>query len=336
MTLDDSPDSRFPIPDSRSYRRGPHWIALAAAVFTVPLLYVGGSVTTYRVGLAVPDWPTTFGINMFLYDFWNAPFGVRVEHTHRLYGAAVGLCTILLTGWLLAFDRRWWMKGMGVLALAAVIIQGVLGGTRVTQMSTVLAAVHGCTGQAFFGLLVALCVWTGRDWLSGPEPRTDAEGTRPLALSLLLFVSGQIVVGSWLRHFGTWPALVAHAGLAAAVWLAAVILAIRVERRRSSLPFLVPSARAVGILAIVQIALGIVSLVYLLPFDGNPRPVSFYQAVMRTAHQTNGALLLAATVVVTLRTCRHLAGSMIRVGIESAEGSARPAERAALTREAIA
>ena len=59
-------------------------------MFTLPLLYVGGSVTTYRVGLAVPDWPQTFGINMFLYDFWNAPFGVRIEHTHRLYGAAVG------------------------------------------------------------------------------------------------------------------------------------------------------------------------------------------------------------------------------------------------------
>ena len=70
------------------YRRAPHWMALFAALFTLPLLFVGGSVTTYRVGLAVPDWPNTFGINMFLYDFWNAPFGVRVEHTHRLYGAA--------------------------------------------------------------------------------------------------------------------------------------------------------------------------------------------------------------------------------------------------------
>src|SRR5215813_8274344 len=120
---------------SAGYRRGPHWVAIFAAVFTLPLLYVGGSVTTYRVGLAVPDWPTTFGINMFLYDFWNAPFGVRVEHTHRLYGAAVGLATIGLCAWLLAFDRRAWMKGLGVLAIVAVIVQGVLGGTRVTQVS---------------------------------------------------------------------------------------------------------------------------------------------------------------------------------------------------------
>ena len=145
-------------------------MAVLAAVFTLPLLFVGGSVTTYRVGMAVPDWPTTFGINMFLYDFWNAPFGVQVEHAHRLYGAAVGLTTVGLTVWLFCFEPRRWMKGLGVLALVAVIGQGILGGTRVTQVSTFLAAVHGCTGQAFFALMVALCVLTGRDWLGDSSP----------------------------------------------------------------------------------------------------------------------------------------------------------------------
>src|SRR5271165_5652658 len=126
-----------------AYRHSPHAMAWLAVVFTLPLLFVGGSVTTYRVGMAVPDWPTTFGINMFLYDFWNAPFGVRVEHTHRLYGAAVGFATIFLTVSFLAFERRRFMKVLGVTALAAVVIQGVLGGTRVTHVSTFLAAVHG-------------------------------------------------------------------------------------------------------------------------------------------------------------------------------------------------
>ena len=92
------------------YHRGVHGVALIAAVFTLPLLYVGGSVTTYRVGLAVPDWPDTFGENMFVYDFWNAPFGVRIEHLHRLYGAGVGVATIVLAGWFLAFERRRWLK----------------------------------------------------------------------------------------------------------------------------------------------------------------------------------------------------------------------------------
>ena len=111
---------------------------------------------------------------MFLYDFWNAPFGVQVEHAHRLYGAAVGLATIGFMFWLLAFESRRWMKALGVVALVAVIVQGVLGGTRVTQVSTFLAAVHGCTGQAFFGLMVALCVLTGRDWLGPARPSKTA------------------------------------------------------------------------------------------------------------------------------------------------------------------
>src|SRR3954454_25320426 len=174
------------------YRSGPHWMALFAAVFPLPLLFVGGSVTTYRVGMAVPDWPTTFGINMFLYDFWNAPFGVQVEHTHRLYGAAVGLATIGLMAWFLAFESRRWMKVLGVVAVVAVIVQGVLGGTRVTQVSTFLAAVHGFTGQAFFALMVALCVMTGREWQAGAPPVAAPDHLRRRATVLLGMLFGQV------------------------------------------------------------------------------------------------------------------------------------------------
>ena len=178
-------------------------MAVFAAFFTFPLLFVGGSVTTYRVGLAVPDWPTTFGINMFLYDFWNAPFGVQIEHTHRLYGAAVGLATIALCVWFLVFEPRRWMKWLGVVALLAVIAQGVLGGTRVTQVSTFLAAVHGCTAMAYFGLMVALCVLTGRAWYSNQPPMRDRHHLRPLSLLLLGVVCVQIGLGAWLRHYAS-------------------------------------------------------------------------------------------------------------------------------------
>ena len=78
--------------------------------------------------MAVPDWPTTFGMNMFFYNFFKASWGVFGEHTHRLYGAAVGLFTILLTLDFLAFDRRAWMKGLGVVGAGRGDRQGVLGG----------------------------------------------------------------------------------------------------------------------------------------------------------------------------------------------------------------
>src|SRR5262245_17887745 len=164
------------------FRRGAQWVSLGAAILTLPLLYVGGSVTTYRVGLAVPDWPITFGENMFLYDFWNAPFGVWIGHLHRLRGAAVGLCTIVLACWCLAFGPRRWLKRLGLVAVPAVIFQGVLGWKRVTWVSTPLAAVHGCTGQAFFGLMVALAVLTGRDWNGGAAPGADPDHLRRRSL----------------------------------------------------------------------------------------------------------------------------------------------------------
>jgi heme a synthase len=323
-------------PTAAPYQRGPFWIALFATAFTLPLLYVGGSVTTYRVGLAVPDWPTTFGDNMFVYDFWNAPFGVRIEHAHRLYGAAVGLATLLLAGWLLVFERRTWIKWLGVLAVVAVIVQGVLGGTRVTEVSTVLAAVHGCMGQAFFGLLVTLCVLTGRSWSKAGQAVVDSERLRPRALVNLGLVASQIGVGSWLRHYGSRSALVAHGLLGLAVWAHLLFFSWRVERGRASFKPLVAGARAAAASSTLQIVLGIVAMLYLLPFDGIPRPVTFYQAVVRTGHQTNGALLLAATIVTTLRTWRHLARPATSRSPQFGTDADRPLEPAKLDWEAVA
>jgi cytochrome c oxidase assembly protein subunit 15 len=321
--------------DQRS--RGPHWVAIFAAVFTLPLLYVGGSVTTYRVGLAVPDWPRTFGENPFLYDFWNAPFGVRIEHLHRLYGAAVGLATIVLAWWFQVFERRRWLKGLGLLALLLVIVQGLLGGLRVTRVSTLLAAVHGSTAQAFFGLMVALAVWTGRDWNSTAAPVPDPDHLRRRSVVVLVLVSVQIVLGGWLRHYGTQWALGTHALFAAAVWVYAAFLVHRIERRRVDLARLAWPSRILGLAATLQVALGLAALAFVWPMDGTPRPVTFAQAVVRTAHQTNAALLLAAAVVLSLRAYRHLAGPAAVPGTQPLEESVvgRPGP-AALDWEAVA
>jgi heme a synthase len=311
-------------------------MALGAAVFTLPLLYVGGSVTTYGVGLAVPDWPTTFQVNMFLFNFWNEPFGVKVEHTHRLYGAAVGLFTFILAGWLLVFEPRKWMKWLGLVAVATVIIQGVLGGARVTQISTFLAAVHACMGQVFFALMVALCVFTGRGWQGPPGSPADSRGARPLGWALLALVPAQIVLGSWLRHYKTWPALAGHTAVAAVVWGCCVFLAFMVEQHRREWPSLVPSARALGLLATLQVVLGISAFTSLLPFGGIPRQIGFYQAVTRTAHQTSGALLLAAVVVFNLRCYRLAGGTFLAARSTGVVDSCRLAEPASLERGAVA
>jgi cytochrome c oxidase assembly protein subunit 15 len=292
---------------SPAYRPGPHRVAVFAAVFTWPLVFVGGLVTTYRVGMAVPDWPTTFGMNMFLFRFWEAAWGVFIEHGHRLYGAAVGIATIVLCTWFLAAERRKSLKILGVVALLAVIGQGVLGGYRVRLNSTLLAAIHGCTAQAFFALVTALCVLTGRDGSGEIPHQADSGGLRRLSLLTLVLVASQIVAGAWLRHFGPPASLVLHAILAAAVLVSAVRTAGAVEARKHELPVLVPSARTLGFLALFQVGLGVLAWWLLRPFDGTPRFVTTAHGLVRTGHQANGALLLAAAVVLTLRSYRHLA-----------------------------
>src|SRR3954466_3534950 len=111
-----------------------HRFAVLLAMLVLGLLWVGGLVTSHGVGMAVPDWPNTFGYNMFFFPISKWVGGIFYEHTHRLVASAVGFLTIILTAWLWIKEDRRWLRWLGVLALAAVIAQGVLGGLRVTRM----------------------------------------------------------------------------------------------------------------------------------------------------------------------------------------------------------
>src|SRR5918994_1730500 len=112
----------------------PHRLAVALACATCPLLFIGGLVTSKGAGLAVPDWPTSFGYNMFLYP-WSKMIGdIFYEHSHRLIAAAVGLLTIAVTLTFWLKERRQWLRWLGVAALLLVIVQGVIGGLRVVLL----------------------------------------------------------------------------------------------------------------------------------------------------------------------------------------------------------
>lgn len=282
---------------------------LFACVFTWPLLFVGGLVTTYGVGLAVPDWPTTFGVNMFLYDFANSAWGVFIEHGHRLYGSAVGLCLLIVAPFLQLtkrVPRR--VKIAAWLALAGVIVQGVMGGLRVTRISTGLAMAHGCFGQAFFAYLACLAAWTSQTWAQigstddeSVESMSVSKTTGKLAAGSVALVYGQVVAGAWLRHFPAPGKLYLHAFLGIVVVATLTILTARVRRE--------PIVRFRGVritrsalagLAHLQLLLGVVAWWVMRPFDGTPKRVTDVSALMRTAHQANGALLLAFTTVLAL------------------------------------
>src|SRR5437660_10717349 len=105
-----------------------HRFATLVAVCTVFLVLAGSLVTSTNSGLSVPDWPTTYGWNMFTFPPSKWVGGILYEHGHRLIASTVGLLTIVLAAWLWIADPRRWMKRLGLAALGAVILQGVLGG----------------------------------------------------------------------------------------------------------------------------------------------------------------------------------------------------------------
>ena len=156
----------------------PHRVALVLACATFPLLFIGGLVTSKGAGLAVPDWPTTFGYNMFLYPWSKMVGNIFYEHSHRLVASFVGLLTIALavTFWLR--EPRAWLRWLGLGALGLVIVQGVLGGLRVVLLES--------TWRSFMPLRPGVFrsdgqsgIFTSADWTANRDSRHRRRPSAP-------------------------------------------------------------------------------------------------------------------------------------------------------------
>jgi heme a synthase len=322
----------------------PHRWAGALACATFPLLWVGGLVTTTDAGMAVPDWPTTYGYNLFLYPWptWlAAPWDLFVEHGHRLLGAAVGLVTIGLLIVVWRTDERRWMRWLGVAALALVIFQGVLGGMRVRLDERTLAMLHGCTGPLFFAVTVAMVVLTSRTWRQANSPihselaglprrsRRGEPGGSPSFVSMVAVVTSvlvylQILLGAVVRHVpvAADPTKFVHAVrfhlfLAAVLTLHIAILAWLVIRHARNTPPLCGLASILAGLVLVQLALG--AGTWVVKFAAPtwaPAWVSAGRAAIQdggwlqthviTAHVAVGSLLLATSLAIAIYALRLL------------------------------
>jgi cytochrome c oxidase assembly protein subunit 15 len=293
-------------------------MALACATF--PLLWVGGLVTTTDAGLAVPDWPSTYGYNLFLYPWqtWiSGPWDVFVEHGHRLLASAVGLMTIGLVLVLWRKDNRLWMQFLGAAALALVIAQGVLGGVRVLLEEQGLAMLHGITGPLFFGLVVAICVFTSKTWERTGEQAKSAGYIPRLAVVTCILVYLQIVLGAVLRHvpIAAQPTTFAlavkfHLFLAAILSLHVAVLVWLIVRRVGLWP-LNGLAWALAGLLTLQLTLGAKTWLvkYSVPywaagwFPAIEAPIQdggALQTHIVTAHMAVGSLLLATSLALAL------------------------------------
>lgn len=186
-----------------------HRFAIVTAVTTLFLLCVGGLVTSHGVGMSVPDWPTTYGYNMFFFPISKWHGGIFWEHSHRLVASGVGFLTVVLAVWLWLKESRSWMRWLGVLALVGVIGQGVLGGLRVTLYKDELGIFHATLAQLFFVLVSAIALFSSRWWVAASREQalvSDRYGLRTIFFVVSALILFQLILGATMRH--------QHAGLA--------------------------------------------------------------------------------------------------------------------------
>src|SRR2546429_589111 len=198
-----TPENSAVIPIRRNYNKWLNRFAWLTCFATVLLICSGGMVTSKNVGLAVPDWPTTFGYNMFLFPVSKWVGGILFEHTHRLIGSVVGFLTIILAVWLWLREDRPWVRNLGVIALGGVILQGILGGLRVTMMKDEIGIFHACIAQAFLGLLVVIALATTNFWQTLANLRIDPlklTQIKTLAIGITLAIYLQLALGATMRH----------------------------------------------------------------------------------------------------------------------------------------
>lgn len=316
--------------------------AVVAVAATAILLTAGGLVTGFDEGLAVVDWPNTEGYNMFLYPLSRMTGGVYLEHAHRLLGSLVGLTTLVLAIHVQVAQRRPGVRPLAWIVLALVVVQGILGGLRVTGRLTLstqpadtspniaLAIAHGVLGQLVLAGLVALAVACSRSWqdarwpTESPHARTD----RGFGLTLVVLLIVQLVLGALVRHF-TWAldihryglhveaaalqaagerSLTIHLTFAALVTLATVAVGVRAWGLYREVPTLRRVGQTLLVLIAVQLALGIGALIVTGDDAAHQRARPIDVAVT-TAHQVVGAALLAGAVFAAMWSHRRAVGA---------------------------
>lgn len=295
---------------------------------TVGLVAAGGLVTTKRAGMAVPDWPSTYGYNLFLYPWRTWLYGPRdlfVEHGHRLLGALVGLLTLGFWAVTAVTEQRRWMRWLAVLAVVSVVMQGGIGGARVVLDRERIALVHGCVGPAFLAFCGLLTLFTSRRWIEAETvPHVDAERLHRYCGVTAVIVYLQIVAGAHVRHIPVDASpsyftgvFVIHAGLAIAlaVFLMALAYFARQSFRESSLN---RSCQILVAAVMGQVGLGVMSWVLkygwptMLPqFGWSARFVipagSGLQSFIITAHVVLGAIILNMAARLFARSLREAA-----------------------------
>ncbi len=298
-----------------------HRYARLVCAATLLLITAGGMVTSTGSGLSVPDWPNTYGYFMFAFPLSNMVGGIFYEHGHRMIASAVGLLTIGLAVWLWRAEPRQWMRHLGVAALVAVTLQGVLGGITVLYfLPTPISVSHAGLAQVFFSLTIGLALFTSAGWrrsgaLDTHEPVIRDSTLVTLATGLPALVYVQILVGATMRHTGAGLAIpdfpLAFGRLVPPQWSFAIAVHF-LHRIGAVATALLILATARHLLVhhcerrdLIRTAWALVLLVLTQIGLGGWTVLSERAPVINTAHVATGAMVLGTALVLGLRVNRH-------------------------------
>lgn len=170
---------------------------------TLVLIFLGGQVKSHDAGLSVPDWPNSFGENMFLFPWSKWVGGIFHEHVHRLVASLVGLLAIVAAVWLTLRERRRWVKNLSYAALAAVIVQGILGGLTVLYLlPAAISASHAVLAQTFLVMTIVIAYSQSKERArrAAESPRGKLPAPAKAAIALFVLVYAQLMVGAAMRH----------------------------------------------------------------------------------------------------------------------------------------
>jgi cytochrome c oxidase assembly protein subunit 15 len=305
-------------PRTSTYKPGLAIFSAIGDAWVFVLVTLGAFTTSIGAGMAFADWPLSNGsINP---KGWLHNISMFAEHSHRLSGTMMGLITIVMLAWIWRTEARRWLRQLAGWALVIVILQGVLGGTRVLldrvsvpgfQMSLgqMLRIPHGVLAQIFVCVLIAIAVGCSKGWIEGRVSLGNRVRRLGVICCALLFI--QLTIAATMRHNGAGLAIrgtfpfsegshllpqywdfrvaihFAHRVMAMilAVMLPTFVFTVRHDRA-ATLPVRI-AASLVLVLVALQILLGMEII------------RTFRQAGVTTSHVLVGALMLATVFWIT-------------------------------------
>ena len=281
-----------------TYNSGVHRFAVFVVAWTVLLFVAGALVTSNDAALSVPDWPRSFGT--WFPSLRMLAGGAFFEHSHRVIAGGLGIFTLALAVLIWVKDNRRWLRWFGVIAVAGIAVQAMLGGEVVRQMLHYwLPVMHACFAQIVFGALLSIAVFTSRWWMSDRPQLADLGSpsihTVAIANSEVIFL--QVVLGAGFRHqeLPVWPHIVgAFVVMGTVGWTAAML-----RKRFGASPELSKVRKLLHSIVGIQFLLGLGAYWSRLATVGEaqPMPIMVWTTV---AHTVFGAILFAFSVFIVL------------------------------------